>query len=508
MAELRYVPGERNKLLLAAGGSFVVLLDPLDDDHVERIWKTLEAGRSLAHVLDAVTRGQFENLPTFILVVRDLPGTGLRLIQRPGIVVSTTATDGGQGRLTAGEATLWSEHSLGAGATLQIDAVPGAAAGRTLRLVSGVVRVSSVSLTPSVEAVEGLEDRLGVSLGDVDPVREAVVRAVRVAAPSGRGSRADQSVVAPVDLPVDGLTMSEPFTITGALLHAQVPEPPHRADGGDDAYDSLFGATTFRSVESAAVRPEATGEVDADVPAEPVAPLASEHGVAAPRSQPVAEPNLRSDGMPMIDSVPAPGAPAVSLPSAAPEPPGDHDGYTVSAASLRSLRGGSDASSPGEPQVRASASPMVHAITCASGHPNPPQSGTCRVCGKPMPFQDPVTVPRPPLGVLVFGDGREVVLDRFVLVGRSPAVDRVAPQTLPHLVKLDSPSKDLSRSHVEIRLEGWHVLVVDLQSTNGTVVQLPGRQPERLHPLEPFAIVPGTVVTLGDEQSFAYEVRG
>ncbi len=72
--------------------------------------------------------------------------------------------------------------------------------------------------------------------------------------------------------------------------------------------------------------------------------------------------------------------------------------------------------------------------------------------------------------------------------------------------KIPSPDKDISRNHLEIRLDGWHVLVTDLKSTNGTLVTLPGREPERLRPDAPAPIEPGTTVSLADEVTFRFEV--
>jgi hypothetical protein len=59
---------------------------------------------------------------------------------------------------------------------------------------------------------------------------------------------------------------------------------------------------------------------------------------------------------------------------------------------------------------------------------------------------------------------------------------------------------------VQVTLDGWHVLVTDLKSTNGTLVTLPGREPERLRPSEPMPIQPGTRVTLAEGIDFLYEV--
>jgi hypothetical protein len=75
-------------------------------------------------------------------------------------------------------------------------------------------------------------------------------------------------------------------------------------------------------------------------------------------------------------------------------------------------------------------------------------------------------------------------------------------------VAVSDPDKSLSRLHLEIRLEEWQVLVVDRQSSNGTVVELPGQGPVQIRPDEPCLIVPDTRVRLGDTASFVYEVGG
>ena len=100
-------------------------------------------------------------------------------------------------------------------------------------------------------------------------------------------------------------------------------------------------------------------------------------------------------------------------------------------------------------------------------------------------------------------------LDRGVLLGRAPRVNEELPANQrPHLVRVGGPDRDISRNHAEIVLEGWHVLVRDLGSTNGTTVTLPGQEPVRLRPTEDQGIEPGTVVTLADEVVLTYEVRG
>jgi hypothetical protein len=122
---------------------------------------------------------------------------------------------------------------------------------------------------------------------------------------------------------------------------------------------------------------------------------------------------------------------------------------------------------------------------------------------------DPVLVPRPVLGVLRLSLGDVIALDRGVVMGRNPRTDfpdGANGEERPHVVKLPSADGDISRTHLRISLDGWHVLITDLNSTNGTLVTLPGRETQQLRPGEPMPIQPGTVVFLAEGIEFRYEV--
>ena len=185
--------------------------------------------------------------------------------------------------------------------------------------------------------------------------------------------------------------------------------------------------------------------------------------------------------------------------AAAPDGEDALSSMTVSRASLGKRK------SVGSPTVPLSG-PTVHGVWCDSGHPNPTTATTCRSCGLPLDQVNAVSMPRPVLGTLRFSNGIEVELDRSVIVGRAPKAERVSAREIPQLVALPSPEKDISRNHLEVKLDGWHVIVVDLGSTNGTVVTLPGQPPERLRASEEQPISPGTVVTIAEEITFVYEV--
>ncbi len=150
--------------------------------------------------------------------------------------------------------------------------------------------------------------------------------------------------------------------------------------------------------------------------------------------------------------------------------------------------------------------PSVLAVLCSAGHPTPPHSDRCRVCGTGIPPQEPFTMPRPPLGVLRLSTGDVVTLDRSVLLGRAPKLgEGLAAHDRPHVVKVPSPERDVSRNHVEVILEGWHVLIRDLGTTNGTTVTLPGDTPVRLRANDQQVLEPGSLVSMADEVSFTFE---
>ncbi len=140
--------------------------------------------------------------------------------------------------------------------------------------------------------------------------------------------------------------------------------------------------------------------------------------------------------------------------------------------------------------------PTVLAVLCADGHPSPPGSRRCIDCGVRVSDTEPRRVAQPALATLRGPDGAQVVLDRLVLVGRAPTEREEVPA---RLLTVPSPAHDISRTHLEIRPDGWRVLVKDLNSTNGTVLISPGGTSRG--PLPPGEAVPvplGSVLELAE----------
>lgn len=166
-------------------------------------------------------------------------------------------------------------------------------------------------------------------------------------------------------------------------------------------------------------------------------------------------------------------------------------GHTADVAALRAQGGGPEA--------------LVVAVLCPDDHPNPVHATTCRACGAHLPAQQPVELPRPSLGVLRLDNGDVVALERGAVLGRNPRLPQGWTGEQPHLVRIDDPDRDVSSQHLEVRLDGWHVLVRDLGSTNGTEVTLPDSEPVLLRAHEQLSIEPGTRITLAGVFGVTYE---
>ncbi len=103
--------------------------------------------------------------------------------------------------------------------------------------------------------------------------------------------------------------------------------------------------------------------------------------------------------------------------------------------------------------------------------------------------------PAPHLG-LVFESGLVIALDaRPVVVGRAP---RVPAGSDARPEPLRSPTRSVSGTHAELRLQGDTLLVTDLDSTNGTVVDAGGAAPLVLRGGAAARLSPGDRVDFGD----------
>ncbi|MDJ0335785.1 MAG: FHA domain-containing protein [Rhodoglobus sp.] len=104
--------------------------------------------------------------------------------------------------------------------------------------------------------------------------------------------------------------------------------------------------------------------------------------------------------------------------------------------------------------------------------------------------------------------GAREALTQPLLIGRSPSVSKISSGHVPRLLIVGTPEQDISRNHVQVSLEGDTVVVTDLHSRNGTMVELPGKSPQKLRAGEPTSVILGTVIDLGSGVTLTVEESG
>ncbi|KJQ53303.1 FHA domain-containing protein [Microbacterium sp. SA39] len=509
-----YRPGQW--YLIVIPGALVALPPDVPGDVVARLWERLPEHKTLATVVDVLTAhagGAFASLPPFVAAVAE--GKDIRIALRGG--VSARVSGGTESHQFSGaEVTTWSERFVGGASRVEItvEAVEGAAA---LPVHSGVVRAAAVSAELEDEDGRDLAGSLGpVPVIEADAAGASAAVLTSTPAPSiadfGGGVPATASDDTPAaqsssesddaDAEEPTETEFEPSVVPFEPLDADaaaapVADEPADEPVGDEDHAEEPVADEDVADAAEAAEPVAAGEesaVDDTSAEEPVDPLdelfpdAESIESIVSESEPASAPAV--DGATIVPtevtlapsnedfdqlwgatvhSVPTAGAaPAAPVPQAAAfSAQGDHDGATISAAELRAMR----QQQPTGDDVPTAVIPVT-----------PGATGRVRV-----------------------STGQVVALDRTVIIGRRPRSTRASGANLPHLIAVESPQQDISRSHLEIRPEGDTVVVIDLHTTNGSTLLRPGADPIRLHPGEQTLVLSGDVVDLGDGVKVAFE---
>ncbi len=481
MTSYVYGPGEWTAL---AHDGRAALLDPaVDAGDVARIWDSLVQGGSLEAWLEVLTGHGLAALPGFGFVE---PGEdGVRVVVRGDVVAHV-----GGHEVSAGGMRTWREHvaPVGAGVVLQ-----GADSDRAFPLVGGQVLAARIQVGdveeleggPGAEnehaATEPTSDAAGASVAVAESAPAEADDAVFLSAadvepaaqepdvPGDAQSDVDAPPAAEQPGPADDAGVPEVEEQPGADEPALDPaheeaaaaagkqvEPDFVLDDEEDEEEAADGAEAESEWAEAAQGTQMEGLPDGGQAAGEIRPAALQE----PWSVPAPPPPQASQWGPPVTGSGGPAGPVPALGGAAADL-GDHDGHTIRAADLP-----------------------------AHEHP---------VDMTLAPHDDERDLAQPvPVALLELSTGQVVELDRPVLIGRAPESSRFTFGETPRLVTVPSPQQDISRTHVEIKLEGDNVLVTDLRSTNGTVVVLPGSPPRRLHPGESMPVPHGTVVDLGD----------
>lgn len=228
--------------------------------------------------------------------------------------------------------------------------------------------------------------------------------------------------------------------------------------------------------------------------AAPAPPDAEVSGVLAPPPPPVVFDKIAGVAPDEAPRAPLPVAHAAPVGPPAPQPSGP--------------RGRPPAPPTGfVPSPPATEGVVVLGYRCSRGHLNDPRVSFCAHCGIRMDQLTGVLVKgrRPPLGLVVLDTGSTFVLDDDYLLGRDPENDPEVRDGRLRPLRLDDNSGTMSRAHLEIRLQGWDVAVVDRGSANGTYVAAPGTQGwSAVVPAQPFVLRAGTQVGIG-RRTFTFE---
>ncbi|WP_448389566.1 FHA domain-containing protein [Microbacterium aurum] len=518
---VRYRPAATGWWVAAENGALAMLAPAVSAGTATAVWRKVGGG-GIGAVIEALT-GAFGTslsaIPPFALAVAE--AGGVRVAVR-GAVEVVVEGDGGAESVSGEGVATWMERFLPGATRVTIVPEPAADAGgdagvgggadaadENVPLRSGVVRAAMIvadlpavvgGAAAAVPAAAGEAGAAAVSVPATAADSEAVPAAAGeagAAAVSVPATAADsEAVPAAADAeestdagaPGDGEeaeAAAPSETATETVSHTQdaadtllpmATQPPSDADER-----MLWGETIARP---SAVTPGDAGDADGQVQ-DPADGGAAGHGAAAHGAldhgalddgdhdgETIAA-SGRPRGLPPAP-VFAPAAPPLATPApasaSAPAPAavalGDHDGETIAVADMRAMR---------------AAEPDRYEST------------------------DSVPARHPARGRIRLSTGRVVELERPVIIGRRPKSTRTSGSDLPTLVAVDSPEQDISRSHVEIRAEGEHVLVTDLDTTNGTVLLRGGQEPVRLHPGEPTMVITGDVLDLGDGVTVAFE---
>lgn len=143
--------------------------------------------------------------------------------------------------------------------------------------------------------------------------------------------------------------------------------------------------------------------------------------------------------------------------------------------------------------------PIVQGVLCGNGHFTDPTAALCAICGAVLAVPAAARLgKRPPLGVLLLDNGLTVRLDTDYVIGREPEFDEDVTAGRARPLRIAGSGTGMSRRHLRLALDGWHVRLIDLNSANGTLLRLPGDiQPRRIPAGTPVTVRTGSLIGFG-----------
>ncbi|MDH3679589.1 MAG: protein kinase [Acidimicrobiia bacterium] len=140
------------------------------------------------------------------------------------------------------------------------------------------------------------------------------------------------------------------------------------------------------------------------------------------------------------------------------------------------------------------------------GHFNHPQATVCWVSGEARGSRGPWVsghAERPPLGVLLFEDGRSYVLRWDTVLGRQPDTDQRVVSGWAAPLALEA-ELTISRAHLHLELRDWDVYATDISSNGTSLISAATGQRRKLARGEPTLLRHGDVIVI-EELSITYQ---
>ena len=451
-----WTPGAHHGLIWPSGAA---LIDgDLSLETAIDLWRAMSAGGDLAVFLETLSAacGGLLAIPGFGVGIN--AEGGVHFAARGSFRVRTTDGENTDLDVSGAGAVTWSERLVPGVAAFLVSATNDDPCPESRPVVSGLVLAGSLMHGAIEEAAAGRA-------------------AHREATSPPRATDSDKTGVAGSFDGIDEDEEEDHYLQTAGADDHGMTRPPDdtddrievnalAADGLSGQFDDLWGSTMIRSVEDAALR--MVEEPDAG---------------PAPLVVPVANPEN-----------PVPPVPRTASATVG----GDHDGATL----LRDVLDSEATRDVQEDQEDPAPGGEVLAAWCTTGHPNPPQRTSCRICEAQIAAQPPELIPQPSVGRVRASGGESADLRGTIIVGRNPRAAAGPASMVPKLLKI-SGFTHISGNHVELQVSRWTVIARDLGSLNGTFLRRRGEEPLRL--TEPIPLYRGDVLDLGHGAVLTFE---
>lgn len=444
---LTYTPGQ---WIVLAGPKLVAVMQPAPpkmSSLVGQLWTDMQGAGSLDALLELLRGYSLDQMPDFAAFVWE--GQALHGLARGRISVVDAST--GETALDGEGALTWHEAHFGAVRGLRVEMAPvDHESVLHLPLIVGAVGASALHLTTDPSQLVRFPDTVNQI---PEPVAPATPRPSEPLAPMA------ESAPAPAPAPVE--------------------EPASRPQPVEDLYASPAHSPS------------------------PVYPSAPEYTPSAP--QPSApEYSTPQYSTPDYSSAPAPDYSSTPAPT---YPPASEYAPAPSHTPSPSYPQAPVYSTPYQPPVAPAPVP-----TAPTPVPPVPAGSAPSMAGldatEGMEHDDfGFHRSEPPISAIAMGiqtnTGEFQNLMTGLVIGRAPDASR-GPAGVGTM-RVPSPGNDISRSHVLVQPEGRQARITDLDSTNGTTIQLADDEPFLLEDGQSVLVPIGTVLNLGDGVSLRIE---